>query len=90
MVFLACYISSHFVLSRISQGMVRQDWGISDAFIYLPVRPDVVADHEVPLLYFHHALNCFFFPIWKFDEHFLGGPSPMWSMPLRDLAAPSH
>jgi hypothetical protein len=66
--------------------MVQRDWGIRDAFIYLPVKPDVVADHERPLLYFHHALRCFFFPIWKLDHLAFGGPWPMTSMPLRSIS----
>jgi hypothetical protein len=86
LVFLACYVAAHFVLSRIPRVMVQRDWGIRDAFIYLPVRPDVMADHERPLLYVHHALRCFFFPIWKLDHVLLGGPWPMTSMPSRIIS----
>ena len=85
-VFLTGYVVAHFALSRVSRAMVQRDWGIRDAFIYLPVRPDVVANHERPLLYIHRALRCFFFPIWKLDEAVFGGPLPMTSMPLRSIS----
>ena len=86
LVFLAGYAAAHFALSRCSCAMMRRDWGIDGVFLYLPVRPDFVADNERPLLYVHHALRCFFFPIWKFDHVVLGGPWPMTSMPLRGLS----
>jgi hypothetical protein len=85
MLFIVGYVAAHFALSRISVGMVQRDWGIPDEFIYLPLRPDIVADHENPLLYIHHVLRCLFFPIWKLDQC-VGGPWPMWSMPLRNLS----
>lgn len=87
LLFLFCYIAAHFMLSRVSCAMVLRDWGIQDTFIYLPMRPDVVADHEEPLLYVHLALRCFFFPIWKLDHSVFGGPWPMTSMPLRSISA---
>jgi hypothetical protein len=79
------YVGAHFVLSRASLAMVRRDWGLRDAFIYVPVRPDVVADNERPLLYIHIALRLFFAPVWSLDKA-LGGPYPMTSMPLRGLS----
>lgn len=84
--FIVAYIMGHFALSRASLSMVRRDWAIADAFLYLPVRPDYVADHEMPWLYVHHALRCFFYPIWKIDNSLFGGPWPMESMPLRSLS----
>jgi len=86
LVFLAGYIIAHFALSRISLVLVRRDWGIDDAFLYLPVKPDLVADHEMPLLYLHLALRGFFYPVWAFDHHFLGGPWAMRNMPMRSLS----
>lgn len=83
-VLLAAYLVSHFALSRVSRGMVERKWGITDAFIYLPLDPDVVADHERPLLHIHIALRYFYLPAWMLDQ-FLGGPWPMESMPLRSL-----
>ena len=84
--FLAAYVAAHFALSRISRAMVQLDWGIPDAFLYVPVRPDFVAEHERPLLFVHHALRCFFSPIWKLDHLVLGGPWPMTSVPLREFS----
>ncbi len=54
---LLLYIAAHLLLSRISQGMVQRDWGIPRAFIYVPLRPDTVADHERPLLFVHSGLS---------------------------------
>lgn len=85
LVFLAGYIGSHFALSRISRVKVDREWGTAEAFIYLPVDPDLVADHEMPLLYAHLALRGFYLPIWKLDHHVLGGPWPLESMPLRSM-----
>jgi hypothetical protein len=85
-VFLASYVVAHFALSRISFAMVRRDWGIDDAFLYLPLKPDLVADHEFPLLYLHLALRGFFSPMWMLDHYVLGGPWPMRGMPLRSLS----
>ena len=65
--------------------MVQRDWGIPDAFFYLPVEPGFIAEHEVPWLYIHHGMSILFFPIWKVDERLFGGPLPMWSMPLLEL-----
>ncbi len=84
-VLLAGYVGAHFALSRVSRSMVLRDWRIQDSFIYLPVKPDLVADHEQPLLVIHLALRCFFFPVWKLDHALLGGPWPMTSMPMRTL-----
>jgi hypothetical protein len=52
------------------------------------VRPDIVANHEFPLLYAHHAMRCLFYPIWKLDHKFFGGPLPMNSLPMRGIDAP--
>ena len=83
---LVLYIATHLLLSRISQGMVQRDWGIPRAFIYVPLRPDTVADHERPLIFVHQGLSAVFYPIWKVDHGFFGGPRPMHSMPLRSLS----
>jgi len=82
---LTVYVVAHLILSRISLSMCNTDWGTDNAFIYLPVHPDIVADHERPLLYVHIALRGFFYPIWKIDHEVFGGPWPMRSMPIRRL-----
>lgn len=82
LLFVTLYVGAHFVLSRASMPLIQRDWGISNEFIYLPIRSNTVADHEWPLLYVHHGLRCFFYPIWKLDHSVLGGPWPMSSMPM--------
>lgn len=72
--------------------MVQRDWGLNQ-FFYLPVRPDMIADHEWPLLYVHHTLLWFFYPIWELDHSVFGGPRPIGSMPLLSLGGgpePEH
>ena len=81
---IVAYVGAHFILSRLSARLVMRDWGFPSAFIYLPVRPDVVADHEIPLLQIHLALRYVFYPAWKLD-HACGGPRPMTSMPMRGI-----
>jgi len=87
---LAGYVGTHFALSWISCLRVQRDWCIRDSFIYLPVKPDLVANHERPLLYIHHAQRWFFLPIWKLDNCILGGPYPMRSISMRSLDGSSH
>ncbi len=82
----AVYVVAHLSLSRFSARLVTRDWGYDGAFIYLPLRPDVVADHEMPLLLIHNALRYVFYPVWWID-HAFGGPLPMTSMPLRRIDA---
>ena len=62
-----------------------RDWRFPNAFLYLPIARDVVANNEMPLLFIHTALVYFFYPAWKLDEKFLSGRTPMLSMPLRSL-----
>ena len=75
------YVIAHLLISRISLVMCNRDWGTDNAFLYLPVHPDIVARHERPLLYVHHVFRLFFYPVWKIDYTMFGGPWPMWSLP---------
>jgi hypothetical protein len=77
LVLLITYFLSHFALSRVSVRMVERDWGIEGFFIYLPFKPDFVADHERHLLDVHAGLSNFFYPAWMIDNHVLGGPKPI-------------
>ncbi len=86
LLFLTCYVAAHFILSRISLALVQRDWGITGAFIYLPVKPDFIAAHERPLLYVHNTLRWFFFPICQLDQLAFGGPQPITSTPLRRIS----
>lgn len=82
---LGYYVASHVMLSRISAQQVLATWGIHDAFLYVPTNPDAVADRKW-LLLLHTALCVVYYPAWQVDHHLFGGPLPMLSMPLRDLA----
>lgn len=86
LIFLLSYVAAHFTFSRVSRAMVERDCGISDAFLYLPVPPNIVIEHEGPLLYVHGTLRCFFYPVWKLDHSVFGGPWPMCSLPMMDLS----
>lgn len=57
--------------------MVLRDWGVSQGFFYLPLRPDLLADHEASLLPVHYALTVFFLPAWSLDHAVFGGPGPI-------------
>ena len=81
--FLVCYVGSNFVLSRISAGLVSAEWGIPDTFIYLPIDPNFLAEHEEPfLLSLHYVLRVIYTPVWLVDHEVFGGPWPMRAMPM--------
>ena len=83
---LGIFVAAHLVLSRVSASLVQSDWGVTDAFLYVPVRPDTVADHG-SLLAVHYTLRFLFYPIWQIDNKVFGGPWSMWSMPLRSFSS---
>src|SRR4051812_34440994 len=79
------YFATHVVVSRMSAPKVANAWGIPDAFLYLPIRPEIVASN--PWCYSGHLLLYgFFYPAWQIDRRVFGGPSPMWSLPLQKLS----
>lgn len=85
---MALYLSSHLALSRVSAGMVRHDWGVSQGFFYLPLRPDLLAAHEASLLPVHYAPTDFFWPAWSLDHAVLGGPMPILHyQPIKPLSS---
>jgi hypothetical protein len=82
----AIYALVHITVSRFSAHLVSRDWGIPNQFIYLPVPPDMVADHEIPLLYVHHVPRVY--PARKIDSELCGGPWPMMSIPMLQVGEP--
>jgi hypothetical protein len=80
----AVYIASHVALSRVSTRLVQSTWAIQGTFLYIPTDPNIVAGSR-RLQYLHLILRGFYFPVWQADHRLFGGPSPMWSMPLRAI-----
>lgn len=79
------YLTIHFVLSRSSARLVQSEWGIADAFLYIPGKPSFVAEHETPWLQVHQICRWLFYPAWSLDCYLLGGPKPMTSLPLLEI-----
>ena len=75
------YVGAHTCMVYLSAGQVFRAWGISDTFLYVPGHPDWVVTNSVPL-HLHYALRFAFYPVWKTQEHLLGGPLPMQYPPM--------
>jgi hypothetical protein len=76
------YLTMHFALSRSSARLVQSEWGISDAFLYIPGKPSFVAEHETPWLQIHQTFRWLFYPAWSLDYYLFGGPKPMTNLPM--------
>ena len=82
---LCGYVLLHFGLSRHSESRVKAEWGIENAYLYVPVSPTMVAQHEGTLGVIHWTLSGIFYPVWRLDN-LCTGIRPIRSMPLMSLS----
>lgn len=81
---LCGYVLLHIGLSRLSEPRVKTEWGIDNAYLYVPGSPTLVAQHEGTLGVLHGTLSVVFYPVWRLDN-LCTGIRPIRSMPLMSL-----